>query len=37
LEEVKDNDWRRWDTGKKNRKVKRSEATFIELSAAVDT
>jgi len=37
LEEVKDTNWKRWDTGKKNRKVKKCEASFTELSAAVDT
>jgi len=37
LEEVKDKDWKRWDTGRKNRKVKKSEAPFTQLSAAVDT
>jgi len=33
LEEVKDKDYRRWDTGKKNRKVMKREAPFTELSA----
>jgi len=36
LEEVNDKDWRRWDTGKKSRKVKRSEGSFSELNSAVD-
>jgi len=32
LEEAKGKDWKRWDTGKKDRKVKRSEVPFTQLS-----
>jgi len=35
MEEAKDKDWKRWDTGK-NRKVKRSKVPFTELIVAVD-
>ena len=37
MEEVKDKNWNRWDTGRKNRQVRKFEDPFTQLSAAVDT